>query len=1156
MTIDNLLTVSNINVSNNIVTNKDIITKGVGYFSTLKEISSSSGISINNILFKDGKATFPMGFNILTNGLITNLNSDYLRGCTVSTAALDYSDLLIPTQKAVRTFIESKLSQSTFSPNNDLTLNGKFIAQAEATFNSKVKFSAGIEVLDTTLIERLNVGMLNNKHGYDYALLDSPVLTGNPKAPTQSTGNKSQSIATTEFVSIALDECRSKIYQITDDIVFNNFINTIVLIIVNTSAKAIAITLPTTISIPICDVRVVNIGTNNVTININGTSNLLLPNRNRSYCWGNTSWLDTLVGTYTGTGPGQLYIPDLVNDAVAKNDTQDNRLTAAEKRLSDIEKQEAYWSGKVNRYFSNTYSELSSISGMKSGDYCDVLDDGSGSAVYKYTGTGWTKWSDTDVSPDNIAMTNRSDDPTSVSNKVQIYIRNNKLYSRRSDSSIYEFIPAPLVGVTRTEGLPLVWAADGTVSTGTRYMSTDAGTFRTYPNKVKPSKYDTFLIEDSEDIYNKKNVTLNSLLAEMLNTYSTQPPSTEKNCQLITSTELDACVATGMYQAPYTIDGTAFKSIKVLHLNVANDNATQLAFGEEAQIWIRSKPTGTWGPWRSISDSTGASILANRLKYTTYTTGDFLELVKGLSISPGKGSYQLAFQYGSITNLPTDVESGTLICDITITATNYATIKAWRFGSRQTWYGYISNGTLYWFFETDGIGRPVGIGSPIDAGTGSIKETILANIGCTSFKSGVNATDIPVAGANFSYTVTWYICNGANSWFHVKATTVRNDGTSGVIETTYSGANGWSTAGTNGWIITRDGYGRSMRSTVIQLLSGQSIKTVILGNIGIRDFYGIPGTIDTPEGTATSYWKYNVEWVDTVSLIFRVTAYKTADQTVYEWFCNNGIWGTSGWVKIRDENGSSTIANKLSYATLLSGSYTQMVEGSNNVYNIHGGSSYVTDMPLTTTDAWYECFVYGTRSLTTGTTFILALTVTGTPGYYIKKVTNGIWTDWVKVLDLNGNAVNALSANSTSNYWKFLPIGFEYVQRKGQNTPATLFGGGTWANISSEYAGLFERIEGGVSPNIAATFGSTQGDTGQHHIHSLLGSSTAAGGSAVILGSGSANGPILSNTGISANLYSAQNTLGQNWLSDTNERTSDETRPANSTVRIWRLTSY
>ena len=60
----------------------------------------------------------------------------------------------------------------------------------------------------------------------------------------------------------------------------------------------------------------------------------------------------------------------------------------------------------------------------------------------------------------------------------------------------------------------------------------------------------------------------------------------------------------------------------------------------------------------------------------------------------------------------------------------------------------------------------------------------------------------------------------------------------------------------------------------------------------------------------------------------------------------------------------------------------------------------------------------------------------------------------------------------TESYWKNLPIGFEYVQRKGQSAPSTLFGGGTWSNVSSEYAGLFERVEGGN----AAAYGSTQTD--------------------------------------------------------------------------------
>ena len=115
---------------------------------------------------------------------------------------------------------------------------------------------------------------------------------------------------------------------------------------------------------------------------------------------------------------------------------------------------------------------------------------------------------------------------------------------------------------------------------------------------------------------------------------------------------------------------------------------------------------------------------------------------------------------------------------------------------------------------------------------------------------------------------------------------------------------------------------------------------------------------------------------------------------------------------------------------------------------------------------------------------------------------------------------------SASSYWKNLPIGFEYVQRKGQAAPGTLFGGGTWSNVSSEYAGRFERVEGGN----AATFGQYQEQDVQPHTHpnGAVGTPAQAGGG--------------------GNKFYTIGTTGTN--------TGLETRPANFTVRVWRLTAY
>ena len=66
-------------------------------------------------------------------------------------------------------------------------------------------------------------------------------------------------------------------------------------------------------------------------------------------------------------------------------------------------------------------------------------------------------------------------------------------------------------------------------------------------------------------------------------------------------------------------------------------------------------------------------------------------------------------------------------------------------------------------------------------------------------------------------------------------------------------------------------------------------------------------------------------------------------------------------------------------------------------------------------------------------------------------------------------SVNGATADSTGNV-STMPVGSIYVQFSGQSAPADLFGG-TWSNVSSTYAGLFFRAEGGD----AAAFGSSQG---------------------------------------------------------------------------------
>lgn len=126
-----------------------------------------------------------------------------------------------------------------------------------------------------------------------------------------------------------------------------------------------------------------------------------------------------------------------------------------------------------------------------------------------------------------------------------------------------------------------------------------------------------------------------------------------------------------------------------------------------------------------------------------------------------------------------------------------------------------------------------------------------------------------------------------------------------------------------------------------------------------------------------------------------------------------------------------------------------------------------------------------------------------------------------------------------------MPVGAIYVQFSGQTDPTTLFGG-TWDNISSTYAGLFFRAEGGN----AATFGETQ--TGG--IPNLYGYFTSW--------HGFGDNSLFSNNGTSGSAqYGASGSQPFNKIYlDANKYNaaygaSDEVRPSNSTIRIWKRTA-
>ena len=144
----------------------------------------------------------------------------------------------------------------------------------------------------------------------------------------------------------------------------------------------------------------------------------------------------------------------------------------------------------------------------------------------------------------------------------------------------------------------------------------------------------------------------------------------------------------------------------------------------------------------------------------------------------------------------------------------------------------------------------------------------------------------------------------------------------------------------------------------------------------------------------------------------------------------------------------------------------------------------------------------------------------------------------------------------TPEVWKNFPIGFEYVQRRGRKTPSDMFGGGLWENVSSDYAGLFERIEGG---NAAPFGGLAQNDAMREiqgsfknpglkpqldydgYYDAFSATSFFSGVTETAAEIGGYSVPLVT--------FKASAYLGS-------EAIDTEIRPVNNTVRVWRLMGY
>jgi hypothetical protein len=118
------------------------------------------------------------------------------------------------------------------------------------------------------------------------------------------------------------------------------------------------------------------------------------------------------------------------------------------------------------------------------------------------------------------------------------------------------------------------------------------------------------------------------------------------------------------------------------------------------------------------------------------------------------------------------------------------------------------------------------------------------------------------------------------------------------------------------------------------------------------------------------------------------------------------------------------------------------------------------------------------------------------------------------------------------------PVGICYTQYPNTPTPMTLFGG-TWANISAAYAGLFFRAEGGNAGAFNTTGVTVQDQDIQPHNHiQYTGGVDDKNFSDNVGQYPPGDGPGQKDTGL------VSGTTGWN-----------ETRPVNTTIRIWQRTA-
>ena len=168
----------------------------------------------------------------------------------------------------------------------------------------------------------------------------------------------------------------------------------------------------------------------------------------------------------------------------------------------------------------------------------------------------------------------------------------------------------------------------------------------------------------------------------------------------------------------------------------------------------------------------------------------------------------------------------------------------------------------------------------------------------------------------------------------------------------------------------------------------------------------------------------------------------------------------------------------------------------------------------------------------------------GGEGYLVLLQYSATWNKWV--LQNPAKGINIVIPSA-------MPVGAYVIQFSGMAAPADLYGG-TWENISAQFAGQFFRAEGGA----AAAFGSTQTDGAPNITGSVsLGVYNDSAGAAPHnpIGAFSIGAAELTWLSQGENQRSAP-TYFDFYASRVNSRYQlSEVRPVNSTIRIWRRTA-